>query len=88
MLENPLGEALSIVAAAPHSAAALTLYALVATLEYETAGCLFKLTKLRDLDENSRQVAYGLLELLAKGGNSGDEWDKTKRQLDQLIRQG
>jgi hypothetical protein len=45
-----LDEVLMKVEAAPHSATALVLYALVNTLEREQAGCLFKLTKLRDLD--------------------------------------
>lgn len=88
MVENSLRDALAVMAAAPHSAASLTLYALVATLEYEAAGCLFKLTKLRDLDESVRRIAYGLMEQMAKGANSGSEWDETKQKMDQLIRQG
>ena len=86
MSKNPLREALSFMAAAPHSAGSLTLYALVATLEQETAGCLFKLDKLRDLDESGRQIAYGLMELMVAGGNVGDEWNGLKQQMDQLIR--
>lgn len=53
-LEALVGE----IAAAPHSAAALTLYALVSTLEFEQAGYLYKLVKLRDLSGAQRQLAY------------------------------
>ena len=67
MSTKPLEEVLKLVAAAPHSASALTLYALVNTLEYESAACLFKLTKLRDLDSQHRQLAYELMELMVAG---------------------
>ena len=88
MTKNPMDQALSLVAAAPHSAASLTLYALVATLEYENAGCLFKLNKLRDLDEAGRRLAYDLMELMAVGGTRGERWTAQKQQMDRLIRQG
>ncbi|WP_456417695.1 hypothetical protein, partial [Thiolapillus sp.] len=67
VLEAILGE----IESSPHGAKSLTLYALVNTLEYERAGCLFKLTKLRDLDPEGRQLAYSLMELMAEGKNRG-----------------
>lgn len=76
------------VAAAPHSAAALTLYALVSTLEYERAGYLFKLVKLRDLSAEQRAIAYALMELMASGCNQGADWEAVKRRLDALVRAG
>jgi len=76
------------IAAAPHSAAALTLYALVSTLEYERAGYLFKLVKLRDLTAEQRALAYGLMELMASGLNHGADWEAAKRRLDELVRVG
>ncbi len=74
------------VAAAPDSAAALTLYALVSTLEFERAGYLFKLVKLRDLSREQRGLAYGLMELMAEGGNRGDDWERAKATMDELVR--
>ena len=44
------------IAREPHSAAALTLYALASTLEFERAGYLFKLVKLRDLSPAGMQL--------------------------------
>ena len=76
------------IATAPHSAAALTLYALVSTLEFERAGHLFKLAKLRDLSGSQRQMAYRLMEMMAEGQNSGDDWRKAKAQMDALVRDG
>lgn len=81
-----LDEVLMKVEQAPHSAAALTLYALVNTLEYERAGCLFKLTKLRDLDAEDRRLAYRLMELMAEGGNRGQAWEAARARMDELIR--
>lgn len=74
------------IAAAPHSAASLTLYALVSTLEFEQAGCLYKLVKLRDLSAAQRALAYGLMELLAQGETSGARWQQAKQRMDDLVR--
>lgn len=76
------------IAAAPHSAAALTLYALVNTLAYENAGCLFKLNKLRDLGAEDRQLAFALIELMVREGNQGPDWEAARAQLDALVRRG
>lgn len=76
------------IAAAPHSAAALTLYALASTLEFEQAGYLFKLVKLRDLSESQRQLAYRLMESMAEGRNRGEDWQQAKARMDALVRAG
>lgn len=84
LLEQVIDE----VSAAPRSAAALTLYALVSTLEFERAGCLFKLVKLRDLSDSQRQLAYRLMDLLAVGANTGMDWEAAKQRMDELVRGG
>ena len=76
------------IAAAPHSAAALTLYALACTLEFEQAGCLYKLVKLRDLSGAQRQLAYRLMELMAEGRNAGVDWRQAKTRMDALVQAG
>jgi hypothetical protein len=83
---DPLTETLALIESAPESASALTLYALVSTLEHRNAGCLFKLTKLLDLSESDRPLAYGLMELLATGAVGGERWTAAKTQMDDLIR--
>lgn len=83
-----LDEIVGIVEKAPHTAAALTLYAMVNTMDYEQAGCLFKLNKLRDLQPHERKLAYALMELMVEKGNSGDAWSTAKRRMDELIRAG
>ena len=88
MSTDVLGQALAIIESEPHSAASLTLYALVSTLEQAQAGCLFKLTKLRDLDSSGREIAYGLMEMMVSSGNQGDLWERAKARMDELIRAG
>ncbi|WP_041069587.1 hypothetical protein [Thiolapillus brandeum] len=88
MSTSVLDDILELMRLAPHSANSLVLYALVNTLEYEAAGCLFKLTKLRDLDARGRSLAYALMELMAEGGNCGDAWEAAKARMDELVRQG
>ena len=83
-----LQQLVSMAQNSAHSASTLTLYALASTMQYEQAGCLFKLNKLRDLSEKERQLAYQLMELMAQNGNQGDGWDAAMAQLDNLIRNG
>ncbi len=88
-MSNPvLDEILAVIEAAPHSAAALVLYALANTLDHERAGCLFKLTKLRDLDADHRRLAYDLMELMARGENRGEAWIEARARMDQAVRGG
>lgn len=88
MSDDVLADIIEVIEADAHSAAALTLYAMVNTFEYENAGCLFKLNKLRDLDEANRQLAYRLMELMVARGNSGEAWDRAKARMDELVRAG
>ena len=84
LLEKVVAE----IAAAPDGAAALTLYALVSTLEFERAGYLFKLAKLRDLSADQRRLAYGLMELMVEDANISTDWRSAKARMDELVRAG
>ena len=83
-----LDDSLRRVESAPHSAASLTLYAMVNTMDYEQAGCLFKLNKLRDLQPDERRLAYALMELMVEQGNRGPAWERAKARMDELVRAG
>jgi len=76
----------ALIEAEPESARALTLYALVSTLAIERSGCMFKLTKLRDLDPEARRLAYGLMELMARGGNRGPDWEQALERIHTAVR--
>ena len=88
MSQNTLDTIVSLIEADPHSAPALTLYALVSTLEFEKAGYLFKLDKLKDLDEPGRQLAYQLMEMMVAGEVGGSAWGRAKARMDELVRGG
>lgn len=87
-MSDTLERVVAEIAAAPDAAASLTLYALASTLEFEPAGCLYKLIKLRDLTPAQRELAYGLIELLARGENTGPKWMRAKQRMDELVRGG
>ena len=86
MSDGILNEVVSVIRQSPHSANSLTLYALVNTFDYEQSGCLFKLNKLRDIDPETRTLAYRLMELMVEKGNSGAEWKQAKDEMDALVR--
>jgi hypothetical protein len=83
-----LAQTIAVIEAAPESAAALTLYALVNTLEYDRAGRLFKLSKLGDLTPEQRQIAYGLMERSVILGIGDADWAEAKARIDRAIRGG
>ncbi len=64
----------------------LILYALISTLRMEKGGYMFMLRKLRDLSPDNRQLAYELIELMAKNGNQGLEWEAALKTLDSAIK--
>lgn len=83
-----LDAVIALVEASPHSAAGLTLYALISTLEFERAGYLFKLDKFKDLDAAQRRLAYDLIELMVAGKIGDAVWQTAKSRLDAIIRGG
>lgn len=86
--QKVLDSAVSHVQRDPHSAAALTIYALMNTMEYEQAGCLFKLNKLRALGRDDRLLAYDLMEAMVAGVNQKDAWISARHRMDKAIREG
>jgi hypothetical protein len=83
-----LEQVIARMEADPHGAASLTLYALANTLDYPKAGYLFKLDKLKGLDPESRQLAYGLMEMMANGEVGNAPWQAARERMDALVRDG
>ena len=83
---DALAQTVALIEAAPESANALTLYALVNTLEFERAGWLFKLTKLKDMDADARRLAYALMEHAAQQGVGDADWREAKSRMDRAVR--
>lgn len=88
MQENVLQQVAEIIRSNPHSGPGLQLYALISTLKMENSGYLYMLRKLRDLSPEHRQLAYGLMELMAENGNQGEAWDAALQVMDEAVRGG
>jgi len=84
--EQTLTSVSEIIERDPHSATALILYALLTTLAFEKSGCLFKLDKLRDLDQEHRQLAYQLIEVMARKENRSAVFDNVRQHLAEVVR--
>ncbi len=88
MSETVLEEVISKIEAAPHSGASLLLFALTKTLDMPKGGHMYMLKKLQEMDAETRQLAYGLMELMAEGKNQGDTWQQAVARIESLIRGG
>jgi len=88
MSDDVLQQVVDLIQADPHGGTSLNLYALVSTLRMEKGGYMYMLRKLRDLNSKHRQLAYGLMELMAVQGNRGEAWDAAVAAMDEAVKQG
>ncbi len=88
MSPNTLQQVVELIQRSPQDGASLTLYALVSTLRMEKGGHMYMLRKLRDLPPEQRQLAYGLMELMAEHGNRGPDWEAALQAMDAAVRGG
>jgi hypothetical protein len=88
MADDVLQQVVELIKANPHAGTSLNLYALISTLKMEKGGYMYMLRKLRDLDAEHRQLAYGLMELMADNGNQGAVWEAAVEAMDAAIKGG
>ena len=88
MAEDVLQQVVKLIKANPHGGASLNLYALISTLKMEKGGYMYMLRKLRDLNPEHRQLAYGLMELMAENGNQGAAWEQALAAMDAAVKGG
>lgn len=88
MSEDILQQVVELIKADPHGGTSLNLYALISTLKMEKGGYIYMLRKLRDLNPEYRQLAYGLMELMAVNGNQGDVWEQALEAMDAAVKRG
>ena len=82
---TPINDTLSRIKCDSRSGQSLLLYALVKTLSIPQAGHSYLLTKLKEMNPDTRQLAYGLMELMAQGGTAKDEWKQAEQNMDKAI---
>ncbi len=83
---TPLHDTLSRIESDPRSGQSLLLYALVKTLAIPQGGHNYMLTKLKEMEPGTRQLAYGLMELMAQGAYTKEEWQLAEAKMDKAIR--
>jgi hypothetical protein len=88
MAEDVLQQVVELIKANPRGGASLNLYALISTLKMEKGGYMYMLRKLRDLNPEHRQLAYGLMELMAENGNQGAAWEQALEAMDSAVKGG
>jgi hypothetical protein len=82
---SPLNDTLARIESDNRSGQSLLLYALVKTLSIPQGGHSYLLTKLKEMNPDTRQLAYGLMELMAQGGTARAEWKQAEQNMDQAI---
>lgn len=70
----------------PNSGQSLLLFALAKTLDMPKGGHMYMLHKLREMTPETRQLAYGLMERMAEGGNRGEAWQQAIARMEAAIR--
>jgi len=70
----------------PRSGQSLLLFALMATLNVEKTGHMYLLSKLKEFTPENRQLAYGVIELMADNNIANDAWHKAYSKMEQAIR--
>lgn len=73
------------IAADPRSGQSLLLYALVKTLSIPQGGHAYLLTKLKEMNPDTRRLAYDLMELMVQGGPAQPAWAEAMAQMDAAI---
>jgi len=82
---SPLHNTLARIEADPRSGQSLLLYALYKTLSIPQGGHMYLLTKLKEMNPDTRQLAYGLMELMAQGGSASPDWREADMRMDKAI---
>lgn len=83
---TPLEKTLERIESDPRSGQSLLLYALVKTLAIPQGGHNYLLSKLKEMNPDTRQLAYGLMELMAQGAYVKEEWQLIEAKMDKAIR--
>ena len=86
MSDNVLESVYEIIKAAPHSGQSLLLFALMKTLDIQKGGHMYLLSKLKEMTPESRQLAYGLMELMVENQTLSEDWQVTLQKIESAIR--
>jgi hypothetical protein len=86
MSDNTLNDVLNVVKENPHSGQALLLFALMKTIDIPKGGHMYMLAKLKEMLPETRQLAFGLMQLMAENKTQDDRWKEKVLEIESLIR--
>jgi len=86
MSDEILDKIYQTIKADPHAAQSLLLFALLKTLDIQKGGHMYMLSKLKEMSVESRQLAYGLMEMMAEGQTLSEHWQVTLQKIEAAIR--
>ena len=81
-----LNKVYDVIKAAPHSGQSLLLFALMKTLDIPKGGHMYMLGKLKDMTPENRELAFGLMRLMAENKIQDDEWKDKVQMIESAIR--
>jgi len=81
-----LNKVYEIISAEPHSAQSLLLFALMKTLDIPKGGHMYLLSKLKDMTAENRELAFGLMKMMAENKTQDDEWKNKIQMIESAIR--
>lgn len=80
-----LDQVTAMIEADPRSGQALLLFGLISTLNTAKTGHVYLLNKLAEMQPDTRQLAYGLMELMAVGGTQDQSWHAATERINNAI---
>lgn len=86
MSESVLEKITQVIMNDPRSGQSLLLFALVATLNVEKTGHMYMLGKLKEFTAENRQLAYEVIELMARNECGREIWQQAFNKMEVAIR--
>lgn len=86
MAHEVLEKVTTLIKENPKSGQSLLLFALSKTLDIEKGGHMYMLAKLKEMTPENRQLAYGLMELMADNQIHDEDWRQQILAMETAIR--
>ena len=86
MTDNVLDKVTQLICDDPRSGQALLLFALTKTIDIEKGGHMYMLRKLKEFSSDNRQLAYGLMEMMANNETGNEAWQQAVEKMEAAIR--
>ena len=86
MSNEILDKVFEVIKAEPHSGQSLLLFALMKTLDIPKGGHMYMLGKLKEMTPGTRELAFGLMKIMAENKTQDDEWKSKVQMIESAIR--